>query len=343
MAVAQSGTTGSLDLEIHDPALSVTNVQFAKKADAGSYGSLATTWDRSTGTIGASVDLTRGEDITLTSKHAVSIRWVVTYTDDAGGSRTLEGAHSFDSDLIAEVTNIGVAFNANGEAVVSATGDEDAADLYVTVSDGSAPADPTAGTNDGSISGRTGTVDTGVKITTGSEAFVRVVAADSGGTLGPVVQTRQERRLGPFHKDTTARSASGTTETTLATITIPGGKLGLNGTALLTMWFSVLNATSTVTIRAYLEGDQIISKTLPAGLAVTAHGNIQLSANNADDEQVSRAFLMWPGTVETASLADGDHAADSTADMDITITGQKANAGDILTLVTSLMQYAGTN
>jgi hypothetical protein len=109
------------------------------------------------------------------------------------------------------------------------------------------------------------------------------------------------------------------------------------------MWFSVLNATSTVTIRAYLEGDQIISKTLPAGLAVTAHGNIQLSANNADDEQVSRAFLMWPGTVETASLADGDHAADSTADMDITITGQKANAGDILTLVTSLMQYAGTN
>jgi len=347
MAVAQSGTTGSLDLEIHDPALAVTNVQFAKKTDAGSYGSLATTWDRSTGTIGASVDLTRGEDITLTSKHAVSIRWVVTYTDDAGGSRTLEGAHSFDSDLIAEVTNIGVAFNANGEAVVSATGDEDTADLYVTVSDGSAPADPTAGTNDGSISGRTGSVDTGVKITTGSEAFVRVVAADSGGTPGPVVQTRQERRIGPFAKDTTDRAHSGNgTETTVETLTIPANKLGTNGGVRLTGWVQTSGLSGVLAVRIKLGGSAVASLFFTGTSGGMSFVTVLFNDGATDAQDSLTNWLVTGGSAEV-EIDRGVGAIDSTSDMDITITVQLGFGGGgtagSATLRLTYLEFLGTD
>jgi hypothetical protein len=224
MTVAQSGATGSMDLTIQDPDLVVTSIEFGKKEDAGGYAALATTWDRSTGTLGTDTGLERGEDIPLTSKHSVSIRYVVNY-DRGNGAETLEGAHSFDSDLVAEITGCLISFGQDGEVIVAVQGDEDCTDIYVTVGDGSAPADPGVGTNDGTVAARSGTIDTGVTITPGNRAFVKVIGAwDDSGTkvLGPVQSYQSALRLGVLHVSSVERDHTGDTAyTVLESVPVP--------------------------------------------------------------------------------------------------------------------------
>lgn len=87
-------------------------------------------------------------------------------------------------------------FTDTGEARVSVTGDEDAVNLYVTVGEDSTPSDPTAASNDGSISGRSGTATTSVSVAVGSDAIVKAVAEDSNGVLGPVQSARKRRGVG---------------------------------------------------------------------------------------------------------------------------------------------------
>lgn len=84
-----------------------------------------------------------------------------------------------------------VSFNTDGEIVCAIQADEEAANIYVTVGDGFSPSDPTSGTNDGSISGRFGVVNTGVTISPDNTAFVKAVAADADGNLGPVVESQK--------------------------------------------------------------------------------------------------------------------------------------------------------
>jgi hypothetical protein len=256
---SQTGATGTVTLEITDPMARVTATAFEPSAGGGAF-DLST--DPATWAVYDTTDpYTLTDDVTLTSKHTSRIAWAVEYSDPDGISQWFRGVETFDLDLIAEVTNITVDFNADGDAVVSTTGDEDTANMYVTVGDGSAPSDPTVSVNDGSISGRNGTVDTGVKIATGNEAYVKVVAADSGGTLGPVQSARQARRLGVAHLDTSSRFTTSATETTLETVTIPAGVLGLDGAARLTVLANVANTNDNATIRVRYEGTLIIAET----------------------------------------------------------------------------------
>lgn len=340
LQVSQTGSTGSMDLTISDPDLTITNVQFAEKTDAGSYGALATTWDRTTGLVGIDRELTRGEDITLAAKHNVSVRYVVTY-DDGNGSKTLEGAHSFDNDFVAEVTHIEVTFNADGEAVVSATGDEDTANMYVTVGDGSAPSDPTSGTNDGSISGRNGTVDTGVKITTGNDAYVKVIGYNSTPSAGPVRSTRKARRLGPLHKDTTTRSHTGdTTETTLETITIPANTLGANGSLRIELRYEYTGTAGNKTLRVKLNSTTIFGSINTS--ATDTYGQVLLFNDGSTNAQQAVGFQAHSsGSVDL--INNTSLAEDSTSAMNIVITAQLGNAADQIDLVMSHVQYIGTD
>lgn len=328
MTVAQSGTTGSLDLTIHDPDFAVTNVQFAEKTDAGAYGSLATTWDRSTGTIGLDVSLTRGEDITLAAKHTASIRYVVTYNDGRTSGLTIEGAHAFDTDFVAEVTHIEVTFDADGEVVVSATGDEDTANMYVTVGDGSAPSDPTSGANDGTISGRNGTVSTGVKVTTGNDAYVKVIGYNSTPTAGPVRSTRQARRIGQYQKDTSARSHSGSgTETTLETITVSANTLGTDGGVRLTGFVQASSLTGILVVRIKFGGSTVstfaFNGTTGGASFVTTLFND--GATNAQDSLTN--WLVVGDSSKEVEIDRGTSAIDTTSSADLTITGQLGFGG----------------
>jgi hypothetical protein len=339
-AVAQSGSTGSLDLTIQDPTLSVTLIQFAEKTDAGAYGSLATTWDRSTGTIGSSAVLTRGEDITLASKHSVSVRWVVTYDDEQGTSRTIEGSHSFDSDLIAEVTNIGIGFDENGECVVSVAGDEDTSALYVTVDVDTDPSDPTVGTNDGNIVGREGVIATGVKIPTGSVAHVRVGAVDINDVFGPIVNARQERRIGPFAKDVSNPSVTGTTsETVIKTITVPAGTLGQDGMLTLRAFF-ITSGAGNKTIRFYWGGTAEWVLVVPS-TGVGVHVEIVLFNTASDSAQ------GWIGTAhreaDDVTFSAGPATIDTSVDQDIEFTVELVDTGHSVALPFVFAKYEGTD
>jgi hypothetical protein len=86
--------------------------------------------------------------------------------------------------------------DADAETVVAAVGDSQTVKMYVTVGDGTTPSDPTASVNDGEINGASGSVSTGVAITPGQDAIVKVIAEDNLGELSEVVTTRATSVVG---------------------------------------------------------------------------------------------------------------------------------------------------
>ena len=116
-------------------------------------------------------------------------------TDD-GKAYRWSGTVWEDTDTTADITGIEITFAADGDIIVSAQGDGDTANIYVTVSDGGTPSDPTIATNDGSISGRSGSVDTTVAATVGNIITAKAVGANSETDLGPVVSAQALRGLG---------------------------------------------------------------------------------------------------------------------------------------------------
>ena len=130
--------------------------------------------------------------------------------------------------VFAEVLGTEITFDADAKAVVSVIGTElIAKNIYVTVGDGTTPADPTAASNHGSISGQRGVITSTVAITAGKKAVVKVVAADAAGILGPVVTVESARRDAPFHADSTDRATNSTTFGILgAAIALPVGSVG---------------------------------------------------------------------------------------------------------------------
>lgn len=125
------------------------------------------------------------------------------------------------------ITGIEIAFDENGNTVVSAAGNDETVDMFVTVGNDIDPADPS--TSDSTISGRQGTVNTGTKVTTGNTAHVKVAGTNEASGLGPVKSVQHQRKIGPFHKDVTSRATNSSGPTTLETVTVPAGKLGDDG------------------------------------------------------------------------------------------------------------------
>jgi hypothetical protein len=235
-------------------------------------------------------------------------------------------------------------FDANGEALVSVAGDEDVAAIYLTVGDGSEPADPTAGANDGFVLARQGTIATGVKITTGNDAYVKVRGADAAGNLGPVVTSQQGRRVGPFHKDTTDRSHTGdTAETTLETITIPANMLGSNGGFRLELRVDAQGAPAgSRTLRVRYNSTQVFA--LNFSIANIAY--ITLLAFNdgaTNDQHMSGFILLTNASGNQVLLITSDTAEDTTADMDVDVTVQFSDSSDDLTLEMTHLTLIGTN
>lgn len=240
----------------------------------------------------------------------------------------------------AEVTGCEITFDANGNVVASVAGDLDTVNLYINVGNGSAPADPTPSTNHGSVSGRSGTITTTQKITTGNDAYVKVVGANVFGSLGEVRTFRQARRIGPFHKDTSTRSHTGnTTETELERITIPAGRLGANGGFHFRMRFGQ-QTTSPTTLRVKLNTTSVSSPNIGT---VTAAGwlEIQVFNDGATNAQQADGFMLRSGV--NPLVLFGTAAVDSTAAVDIVVTIQLGNAADVFDLLMTHAELIGTD
>jgi hypothetical protein len=123
------------------------------------------------------------------------------------------------------------------------------------------------------------------------------------------------------------------TEDTLATIAVPANALGANGALRITTLWSFSGAGGTRTPRVRFNGaagTQYLVATTGSGrtslVAVTAIGN-----RNATNSQVGNSIDMQDSG-SGLGAATVTSAADTTGATSVVITGQKASAGDVLTL-----------
>jgi hypothetical protein len=234
-------------------------------------------------------------------------------------------------------------FDANGNVVVSVGGDEDTGAIYVTVDADTDPADPTVGTNDGSIVGRTGVIETGVHVPTGGVAHVKIVGADAGGNLGPVRSSRRERRIGPFHQDNSSRNVTGTTtETVLETITVPANRLGLNGALRLTVYAEFNGINSFKTIRFRWGGNVVpVLSIQPVG-AYNGSVKAEILLSNIASASSQQFLVTKFDELGTIAINNATAAKDTTSDVDLEIRGQLDDAGDEIDLLYTLAEFMGT-
>jgi hypothetical protein len=242
----------------------------------------------------------------------------------------------------AEMTGIEVGFNADGEAVVSVAANELSANVYVTVGNDTDPADPTAAANDGSLAGKEGVIETGVKITQGGEAHVRAVSADIKAILGPIKSVRHQRRIGPFHKDTTARATPGSTSlTTLETITVPADVLGSDGVVVLTAVIDFTGGNAAKNVSLTWDGSVVAAYIAPASFTGILWITMFLAADGGTSAQ--EIWTKFSDEQPTVDIDRATPAADTTADVDILIRGAVDNGTDAITLQVSLAELLGTN
>lgn len=187
----QTGSTATVTLTISDPDERVTAVAFKSKSGPGDLDATDPddgTWSRTTP---PSLVLTHNE--TIGPKHGAAIAWAVQYQDASSASVYISDRVTFDADEIAEITSVEISFSTTGTIVASPTGDEDTEEMYIEAGTTS-PIDP--GDLSSSILGRSGTLDTGVSVSPGGTAFVKVRGRNSVDGFGPVQESSAIRGIG---------------------------------------------------------------------------------------------------------------------------------------------------
>lgn len=126
-------------------------------------------------------------------------------------------------------------------------------------------------------------------------------------------------------KQHTASSHTGdTSETTLYSLVIPGGTIKANGAMSLNCLFSLTGSTNSKTLRAKL-GGVVFWETVITGAATISQSIGPIIRNrNSQSSQVAYAGAA-SSTVITG-------AVDTSVDQTLTVMGQLANAGEIITL-----------
>lgn len=123
-------------------------------------------------------------------------------------------------------------------------------------------------------------------------------------------------------------SVTGTaTETTLASITIPGGMLGANGMLKITPVFSATNNVNTKTMRVRFAGNSLVAQ----GAASFASAQLMAQIRNRNSLSSQGTFNALNGFGTSASSFSAS-AVDTSVDQVVTITGTLAVTTDTLTL-----------
>jgi len=118
-------------------------------------------------------------------------------TNGSAGGGT-ESTHDFTGQITktkVQVVSAEITFDDDGYVIVSATASANASNIYYTADEEQDPGDPTNVSNDGSISGSSGS-DTSntIQIDAGKEAWVKLRAYDSNGNASDVFGTIKTRR-----------------------------------------------------------------------------------------------------------------------------------------------------
>lgn len=175
-------------------------------------------------------------------------------------------------------------------------------------------------------------------LATPSSANLRSALTDETGTGAAVfadTPTLVTPRGVPYllAQSAVASPVTGTTsETTLATITVPANALGPNGRVIVTAFFSMTNSANTKTLRMRwggISGSVMTSSGLTTSATWRTEGEV--ANRNATNSQVTgpnnaaSVYNQTPTAITTASI-------DTTASVDIVITGTLTNTGETITL-----------
>jgi hypothetical protein len=119
----------------------------------------------------------------------------------------------------------------------------------------------------------------------------------------------------------------GTGEYTLATITIPGGAMGSNGSIEIESVWSWTNNSNNKDVRIRIGGVQVIDVTMTTGNL--AHTKTTVGNRNSNSSQISTSLF----SVTSGIAYIGSFTTQNTAnDFDVTLTGQLANSSDTVAL-----------
>jgi hypothetical protein len=122
-----------------------------------------------------------------------------------------------------------------------------------------------------------------------------------------------------------------TTEQILATFKLRAGQAGVTGRIITDMQWAMTNSANAKTIRIRLNG---IGGTVLFSVILTANASARLSSaihnRAAANSQVGFGSILTDTAAISAALLTA--AQDTTTDLDLVITGQKASAGEVLTM-----------
>jgi hypothetical protein len=133
----------------------------------------------------------------------------------------------------------------------------------------------------------------------------------------------------------TGMSTTGSvTENTLASITIPGGAMGANGSVRITAVFSLSNNANTKVMRIKFGGTTYTSVSLSN--STTLRQFTQIINRNSVSSQVGAA--TFAGGFSSSSGAAVTSSVDTSSDVTLLITGQNGNSADTITLESYLVE-----
>lgn len=133
-----------------------------------------------------------------------------------------------------------------------------------------------------------------------------------------------------------------TTETALASVTLPGGAMGANGILRITSVWSYTNSANSKTARYRLGGSGVSGATLMNIGATTSVGNMTqrvIQNRNAQNSQFTSAPAAGASFGVSAN-AGATAAVDTSSDQLVVISGQLANASETIGLESYLVEIA---
>jgi hypothetical protein len=126
-----------------------------------------------------------------------------------------------------------------------------------------------------------------------------------------------------------ANSITGTTtETTLASVTIPANAMGANGIVRVTTGWSHNSSASSKTLRVKFGGTTFGSGNITTN--ATTRDQRQIANRNATNSQIGTATTL--GGFASSGSAIVTSTVDSTANVTLAITGQLTNTSETITL-----------
>ena len=129
---------------------------------------------------------------------------------------------------------------------------------------------------------------------------------------------------------TTTAVTNTTAETQVASFTLPGGVMGLNGILRLCPMFSQTNSANTKTLRIKLGAATVITQAFGGAGSASAYGI--LTVRNLNSQSSQKSTQGGSLGIGTTSSAIGTSAADTSADITVSLTVQMGALAETVTL-----------